>query len=146
MLFHNKVEKRVTLVPSVTQGLHANICWYLKGRRCCKILNPWYQPLLFPRNGQLIAYPLYKNHVLAKMMAETGVSLDELASNIIFKMSCAQIDPTTSASNRLATRAENSVSDDDRSDEIVSDNDILCSLMKSAVDEICWTTGVKWQG
>lgn len=150
MLFHNKREKTVKLFPSATQGLHATVCWYLTGRRFCKISNPWFQPLLFPRNGLLIAYPLYRNCMLMKT-AKTRISsmkissIDEFASNIIYKLQCVQDNLGVSGSYRLATRTEESTFCGYELEDTISDNDVLCSLMKSAVSEICCTIGVKWQ-
>merc|ERR1712107_406430 len=61
MLLFNKVGKLVEVAPSSTQGFHNNICWYLEKRKS-RVLNPWFQPLLFTHaHGEVLVHPLYEN-------------------------------------------------------------------------------------
>merc|ERR1719414_1893504 len=87
MFLHNMVDKLVDVSPSKTQGLHRNICWYLK-RHSCRVLNPWFQPLLIPNvPGKLIAYPLYDNCMTILSKGKPSInSVGTEASNIIRRL------------------------------------------------------------
>merc|ERR1719450_1110682 len=87
MLLFNKVGKLVEITPSFTQGLHANVCWYLE-RHTCRVLNPWFQPLLVLQSvGKTIAYPLYENCMSLVNGGEIDTNcVGEMAADIILKL------------------------------------------------------------
>merc|ERR1712137_37866 len=76
MFLQTKVKKILAVVPSSTQGLRANLSWYLQRHSCsCHVVNPWFQPfLVLQAVGKTIAYPLYE-------MCNSLVSLGEVESN-----------------------------------------------------------------
>merc|ERR1719240_6655 len=131
MLLCNKVGKRtkIKLFPSTTQGLHANIQWYLQ-RRSYRTFNPWFQPLLFPQvTEDLIAYPLYQNHqAIGNALTDTNYWSDRTSSFILKLMGASHfgkstshcaLDVATAGVYRLVIKAKNESVDDDELEEFV---------------------------
>merc|ERR1712137_483530 len=100
MLLFNKVGKLVEVAPSITQGLHANVCWYLD--RPARILNPWFQPLLVLQSlGKPVVYPLYDTFMtLVKGEIDTN-SISAIAAEIILKLKRPEEDLTLLQSDMI---------------------------------------------
>jgi len=102
MLYFNTVDKKVEIAPSLTQGLHANLCWYLE-RHPCRVTNPWFQPLLILQSvGKAIAYPLYELRNSLFYMEEIDRNCtSELAAEIILKMTGLETEADAMYSNQF---------------------------------------------
>merc|ERR1712137_331097 len=93
MRLFNKLGKLVEVAPSITQGLHANLCWYLM-RHTGRVLNPWFQPLLVTQSlERMFVYPLYENCMPLVNMREIDTNrVSETADEIILNFKASEME------------------------------------------------------